>query len=80
MEGPVMEVFPAVRNQMALTSAMSSFQKKTKLVMVSARIPKKKLASYIVVQCVLVETGWGEDGWQSKRCHKEGSMEQDQKV
>lgn len=36
MEGSVMEVFPALRNRMALMSTMSSFQKKTGLVMVSA--------------------------------------------
>lgn len=36
MEGSVMEVFPALRNRMALMSTMSSLQKMTRLVMMSA--------------------------------------------
>jgi hypothetical protein len=62
MEESVTEVFPALRNRMALMSTMSLFQKKTRLVMVSVLILKKKPAGYTVVQRVLVGTGEGEDG------------------
>jgi hypothetical protein len=41
---------------------MSLFQKKTRLVMVSVLILKKKPAGYTVVQRVLVGTGEGEVG------------------